>query len=435
MTGKPLKVMIVGAGTGGLCLAQGLKLDNVGVELFERDYSPTDRLQGYRLSIDAAGGKALRSCLPGALFENLVDSSAKPSQRVTFLDHRLNRLLAIDFPQSDRKGIDTELPVSRIALRRILLEGLGPFIHLGKKFVAFENAPNGIVTARFEDGSTAMGDVLIGADGAGSHLRAQLLPDARRVETGILAISGKFHLSDDAREATPREIFRGPTLMLGPRGCFLFASAVEYERRARKASTHFNKRKVDPSARSSVPYDRDEYVMWGFSARREKFGLPENLEAVDGEELKEAVAALMHDWHPALRNMVDRAECSTITAFPVKTSVPIPPWKTRNVTLLGDALHNMTPFRGIGANTALRDAAALRQAIGRVNRGEDELIPALAAYEREMIEYGFRAVRTSLKEMERLHSEGILARAFTKIFFRTIDLIPPLKVVFHRLGK
>jgi 2-polyprenyl-6-methoxyphenol hydroxylase-like FAD-dependent oxidoreductase len=63
MTGKPLKVMIVGAGTGGLCLAQGLKLNNVSVELFERDYSPTDRLQGYRLSIDTAGGKALPELL------------------------------------------------------------------------------------------------------------------------------------------------------------------------------------------------------------------------------------------------------------------------------------------------------------------------------------------------------------------------------------
>ena len=429
MIGKPLKVMIVGAGTGGLCLAQGLKLDKVGVEIFERDYSPTDRLQGYRLSIDAAGGRALRSCLPGMLFENLVDSSAKPSQRVAFLDHRMNRLLAIDFPQSDRR--DTELPVSRIALRRILLEGLGSIIHFGKKFVAFEDAPDGALTARFEDGSTATGDVLVGADGAGSHLRAQLLPDARRVETGILAITGKFHLGNDARQATPSEIFSGPTLILGPKGCFLFASAVEYG----ELSTRPNKGKVDPSAHFSVPYDRDEYVMWGFSARREKFGLPENPEAVDGEELKEAVAALMHDWHPALQSLVQRAECSTMTAFPVKTSVPIPPWKTRNVTLLGDALHNMTPFRGIGANTALRDAATLRRTLVRVDRGDDELIPALAAYERDMIEYGFRAVRTSLKEMERLHADGTLARTFTKIFFRTIDRVSPLKVAFHRLGK
>jgi 2-polyprenyl-6-methoxyphenol hydroxylase-like FAD-dependent oxidoreductase len=54
MIGKPLKVVIVGAGTGGLCLAQGLKLDNISVAVFERDYSPTDRLQGYRLSINTA---------------------------------------------------------------------------------------------------------------------------------------------------------------------------------------------------------------------------------------------------------------------------------------------------------------------------------------------------------------------------------------------
>jgi 2-polyprenyl-6-methoxyphenol hydroxylase-like FAD-dependent oxidoreductase len=56
--------------------------------------------------------------------------------------------------------------------------------------------------------------------------------------------------------------------------------------------------------------------------------------------------------------------------FSVKTAVPVPGWETRNVTLLGDALHNMTPFRGMGANVALRDASALRRALVRVVRGE-----------------------------------------------------------------
>jgi 2-polyprenyl-6-methoxyphenol hydroxylase-like FAD-dependent oxidoreductase len=78
------------------------------------------------------------------------------------------------------------------------------------------------------------------------------------------------------------------------------------------------------------------------------------------------------------------------------------------VTLLGDALHNMTPYRGIGANTALRDAAALRQALRAVDRAEDDMIPALAAYEREMVDYGFRAVRESLRNMERFHAQGSL---------------------------
>ncbi|MBV9229783.1 MAG: FAD-dependent monooxygenase [Chloroflexi bacterium] len=423
MMRHPLKVMIVGAGTGGLCLAHGLKSDGVAVEVFERDYTPSDRQQGYRLSLSATGSTALKTCLPDALFEKLVESSANPSQGITFLDHRLKRLLAIDFPRSDRKAVNSELPVSRITLRRILLEGLDDVVHFGKKFVSFEDAPNGAVTACFEDGSTATGDVLIGADGASSHLRAQLLPHAQRVETGIVAISGKFGLNDDTRAITPQPIFRGPTLILGPRGCFMFGSALDYGEVSDTGTTC-------STAYNPPSYDREEYVMWGFSAHRETFTLPSNFEALDGEALKDAVIALVDDWHPDLVRLVRRAEVSTVTAFPVKTSVPIPPWKTRNVTLLGDALHNMTPYRGIGANTALWDAAALRQALVAVDRGEENLIHALASYEREMVDYGFRAVRTSLKDMERFHSQSVPARTLTKSIFRTIDLFPPLKGVF-----
>ena len=57
-----LKVRIIGAGTGGLCLAQGLKKDHVEVEVYERDHSPSDRLQGYRLSISEIGRRALKAC-------------------------------------------------------------------------------------------------------------------------------------------------------------------------------------------------------------------------------------------------------------------------------------------------------------------------------------------------------------------------------------
>ena len=117
--------------------------------------------------------------------------------------------------------------------------------------------------------------------------------------------------------------------------------------------------------------------MWGFSAHREAFASA-NLETASGEDLKTAVEALVDDWHPALQRLVCSAEPSTITAFSVKTSVPISPWRTGKVTLLGDALHNMTPFRGIGANAALRDAAALRKALGAADRGEQDLILALS---------------------------------------------------------
>jgi 2-polyprenyl-6-methoxyphenol hydroxylase-like FAD-dependent oxidoreductase len=97
---------------------------------------------------------------------------------------------------------------------------------------------------------------------------------------------------------------------------------------------------------------------------------------------------------------------------------------------LGDALHNMTPFRGVGANTALRDSDALRRALIAVDRGENDLIPALAAYEREMIDYGFKAVRVSLDMMRRVHAESPVERAVAKLIFRAVDHIKPLQLMF-----
>jgi len=423
--GNRLKVMIVGAGTGGLCLAQGLNADGIAVEVFERDYSPTDRLQGYRLSIDANGSHALNSCLPQPLFEKLVQNCAIPSQAVSILDHRLNTLLAFDLSRGGEDWRQTELPVGRSVLRSILIEGLDQIVHFGKKFIAFEDAPGGGVTACFEDGSKATGDVLIGADGASSRLRGQLLPHAQRVETGIVAVSGKVALNEDVRRATPTPILRGPAMVLGPKGCFLFASAVDYADSGSR--TGHDEPGASATAHDLLGHGREPYVMWGFSTRQATLALPANPEALDEEDLKSSVIALMGDWAPELRRLVETAQASSVIAFSVKTSIPIPPWRTRNVTLLGDALHNMTPFRGIGANTALRDAVALRRALRAVDRGEQDLICAVGNYEREVVDYGFRAVRTSLQNMKRFHAEGTLTRTFTKWFFRGVDRIPPLK--------
>ena len=132
-----------------------------------------------------------------------------------------------------------------------------------------------------------------------------------------------------------------------------------------------------------------------------------NPDVLSGQDATAPVIALIDQWHPALKWLVQTTDVSTVTAFAVKTSVPIRPWLTQRVTLLGDALHNMTPFRGIGTNTALRDAAALRQALVAVARGQGDIIEALAAYERDMIEYGFAAVQTSLNDMKRFHAKGL----------------------------
>ena len=118
---------------------------------------------------------------------------------------------------------------------------------------------------------------------------AQLLPDARRVETGIVAVSGKLQLDDQVRQVTPQPILHGPTLILGPKGCFMFANAVDYEAETEEGTPY---------------YDREQYVMWGFSAHDEALNLPTNPAVLSGQDAAAAMSALIDDWHPALRWLV-----------------------------------------------------------------------------------------------------------------------------------
>ncbi len=410
-------VMIIGAGVGGLCLAQGLKQDGIRTRVFERDASKTSPVEGYRLSISASGGQALKSCLPRKVFETFVMNTGEPSRAVTFLDHKLNRLLAIDFPHSDRLSDESERPVGRAALRRVLLDGLDDIVHFGKRFVAYEREADGRVTAHFADGASATADFLVGADGANSAVRTQLLPEAQRIETGIVAVGGKLPLNERTRALMPEALMRGPTPILGPRGCFMFVSVMQYRDLA------------DDACAGGEAGDREEYVMWGFSARRERFGAEKPFADLDGHELKQKVEALMTEWSPTLRGLVKMSDPASVTSFPVKTSSPVAPWRTTNVTLLGDALHNMPPFRGVGANAALRDASLLRETIADAAREDRPLPDALAHYERRMIDHGFRAVRTSLAAMAQFHNENRVTRTLTKAFMRTVDRVPPLKTI------
>lgn len=121
-------------------------------------------------------------------------------------------------------------------------------------------------------------------------------------------------------------------------GRFPFASAIEYP----------------PEA--VTLYDSDEYAMWGFSIRRQLLGpgcVPEEL---DAEAARPVVLQQTQGWAPPLRRMIERADPAFMTAFAVKSAVPIDPWPTRNVTLLGDSLHNMTPFRGLNGDGAAMSA-------------------------------------------------------------------------------
>ncbi|WP_425464884.1 FAD-dependent oxidoreductase [Paenibacillus piri] len=116
----------------------------------------------------------------------------------------------------------------------------------------------------------------------------------------------------------------------------------------------------------------------------------------------------------------------TIQAFEFKTSVPITPWESSNVTLLGDAIHSMTPAGGIGANIALRDASLLCRMLIDVKQGKQSLIPAIHNYEAQMLEYGFAAVKDSMRNTKQALA-GRIARITGKGFLRLCGAVPPLR--------
>ena len=96
----------------------------------------------------------------------------------------------------------------------------------------------------------------------------------------------------------------------------------------------------------------------------------------------------------------------------------------------------MTPYRGIGANVALKDAVRLCRALATANRGERPVIDAICDYETDMIEYGFRAVQTSLHAMNQAIREDEVQLMLSRAALRIINCVPPLKRrVINRMGE
>jgi salicylate hydroxylase len=429
----PLHVIIIGGGIGGLTLAQGLKKSGVSVAVYERDRTATDRLQGYRVHINPAGSRTLHECLPSELFDAFARTCGKPTAGIRFITERMGMLLAIN--GFDRDSNDDPIALhrsaSRITLRQVLLSGLDDVVHFGKTFVRYEELPTGGVVAHFADGSTAEGDVLVAADGGGSRVRRQFLPHAERVDTGAIAIAGKVFLDGGNRERIAPQLRNGMTLVSGPGGYSLFVALQDID------GVAFNGfGGSDEKAAADAHFDNGRsYLMWAFGAQREKLGLASrDIEQIAGGELRKLVLATMasRGWDQRLRDLVELTDTATTNTLTIRTALPVAPWPTRRITLLGDAIHAMTPYRGIGANMALKDAVRLCTALTAAHAGRRALIEALHAYETEMIDYGFRAVRLSLEAMQRAMPDGRLRLAVSRGFLRTVNRVPPLKLRMFR---
>ncbi|MEK8109734.1 FAD-dependent monooxygenase [Micromonospora sp. M12] len=134
----------------------------------------------------------------------------------------------------------------------------------------------------------------------------------------------------------------------------------------------------------------------------------------------------MTDWHPDLRRMITSSDPGSTQQFAFAASAPVTPWPSTNVTLLGDAIHHMPPVGGLGGNAALHDARLLCHALTEIAEDRAQLRPALASYEKQMLEYGFAAVAESMRNLK-VATQGRKGRTAVRGFFRLCGAVPPLR--------
>lgn len=355
-----MTIAIVGAGLGGLALARVLHVHGIDAVVYEREPSRDARGQGGMLDIHS-GQRALREA---GLIDQFYAIARGEGQDMRLLEPDGTLLLQEDTPED----APLERPeVDRADLRDLLLDSVPE--HAVRWGHAFASADNGVLY--FADGSSATHDLLVGADGAQSRVRA-LLTDARPAHIGQNVVELGIPDIDRTHPDLAAMVGRGNYWVLG-NGKSL-AAQRNGDGRVR-IGLSFYRTAEDWFATSGIQFDDP-------AAARAR--LIEELAGWDARFT--ALIAACDD------TVVPRS----ITTLPVGLTWP----STPGVTLLGDAAHLMPPV-GEGANMAMLDGALLGLALAA---HPDDFPAAVTEYEREMFERTGAAARMSADMQELLMS-------------------------------
>lgn len=355
-----MEIAIVGAGPGGLTLARILHLNGIDAVVYERESSRDTRGQGGMLDIHS-GQRALYEA---GLLDRFHAIARGEGQDMRLLEPDGTLLLQEDTPDD----APLERPeVDRADLRDLLLDSLPEdAVRWGH---AFTSADNGLL--RFADGGSATYDLLVGADGANSRVRA-LLTDARPTHIGQNVVELGIPDIDHTHPDLAAMIGRGNYWVLG-NGLSL-AAQRNGDGRVRIGLSFYHTDE-DWFATSGIPFD-------------------------DPAAARARLIDLLAGWDPRFTALIaacdDTVVPRPITALPVGLTWPSRP----DVTLLGDAAHLMPPV-GEGANMALLDGALLGLALAA---RPNDFPTAVEEYEREMFERTSAAARMSIRIQEILMS-------------------------------
>jgi 2-polyprenyl-6-methoxyphenol hydroxylase-like FAD-dependent oxidoreductase len=315
----------------------------------------------------------LRALLPtdlGDMRQASVNYGIPDLDRIALLDASTGEHIATLGGVPDGKPGNL-LRVGRERLRCYLWQNLP--VTMGKKFSHYTEDGNG-VTAYFHDSSSVRGSMLVGADGAHSLVRKQILGgQCQLARSNLIPIVGLCEL--------PREIYE-PFHKLGSAAIISSGPQIRYLIGTRAVQED----------RSSASY---YYALCFRSERPEVDSVW--AETASKEELYNKALELTKDMPPLLRSMVEQTGPANIPTPPLRfvEFVPPPYLPRGRVTLLGDAAHSMIPFCLAGANTAVQDACDLGRLIAQGVKEGQEMDWLLHEYENKMLPRGKKNVLAS----------------------------------------
>lgn len=399
------RVLIIGGGLGGLALAHGLKNTSTPFHVFEADPTADFRAQGYRLKINQDGATALKNVLSAEMWDYYEQTCADSEAGETNFNAIDGSILASRAGTGFR-GKTKEWTADRTVLRRILQDGLKGDISYGKRFKRYTIQSDGVV-AEFEDGTTEKGVLIVGADGVRSAVRQQYLPDHKPLGTNGSCVYGKTPLTPKLMERFPVRATKWMTLVLEKTPMTQFLSVDETPLTLLLEPIRFQ----NNQHRDKMPID---YIYWVLIARTAVFGRdPKEMLHLSGEESAKLSLEVTREWHSDFKALFELQDISQSSTLRVGSSSPIiASWEpSSRVTLIGDAIHVMSPCGGVGAVTAIRDAALLAKIIGE----EGISAATIGKYEGEMREYAKMSIQRSY---------FVGKRMFAQLPFEECEVLP-----------
>ena len=322
-----MRVAIVGGGIGGLTAAIGLRARGVETVVYEQADQPREIGAGLHLWANAV--RAAREVGLG----DAVEGIAVPieSERI----YTEAGELLVEWPVGDlsrRLGVPS-VGVSRPDLLRVLVEHAGEAVLGGHRLTGFTEEENG-VTLSFESGRTERCDLLVGADGLHSVVRAALHGAAEPRYLGYT--SWRTLVPSDGPPAVADGL-RLHQYWGSGRRCVVF-----------------------PAGRSGATY----LVCLANAPRGE---------SDPGGDARQRLLSLYRGFAAPVPELIESAPQGSFVRTDITDRLPLRRWGSGRVTLLGDAAHPMGPNASQGAGMAIEDAAVLTRMLAERGAGPDTL--------------------------------------------------------------